>query len=78
MIRSCSSVDGANDANIVDRFLRDVFQGRFFPRQSDLCLPASPIIATAKCHRQGMKDCELVLSSPVIHRSASTALTSPG
>jgi len=73
----CSSVVGASDENIVESVLRDVYQGRFLPKK-EMCLPTSPIIAAAKCHRQCMKDCELVLNSPAIHRSSDTALPSSG
>jgi len=70
-------VVGASDENIVESVLRDVYQGSFLPRQ-ELCLQTSPIIAAANCRRQCMKDCELVLNSPVVHRSAGTALPSSG
>ena len=72
----CSSILDANNENIVDRLLQDVYQGRFLPRH-ELCLPASPI-RTERCQRQCMKDCEQVLSSPAVYHSSGAALSSSG
>ena len=72
----CSSVLGASDENIIETLLRDVYQGRFLPRH-ELRLATSPI-CPEKCQRPCIKDCELVLSSPPVHRSSGTAPCSSG